>query len=39
MTNILSLFSIVGVFATAVNLICASTPSTVLQLLHMAGNM
>lgn len=39
MMNVLSIFSMVGVFATAVNLMCASTPATIIQLLRLAGNM
>ena len=39
MINILSLFSVVGIFTTAVNLMCAATPATVMSILHITGNM
>jgi hypothetical protein len=39
MINVLSFFSLIGVFATAVNLMCASSPATVVQLLQLTANM
>lgn len=37
MTNFLSLISLIGVFSAAVNVLCASTPSTVLHILDLAN--
>lgn len=39
MTNILSLFSIIGIFTTAVNIMCASNPATLMHLLQLTGNL
>ncbi len=35
MTNFLSVMSLAGAFSLAVNLLCASTPATVVQILGL----
>jgi len=39
MLNILSVSSAVGVFVSAINLMCAYTPTTVISLLNLNANM
>lgn len=39
MLNVLSIASLAGVFATAVNLMCAFTPGTLIQVLGFANVM
>jgi hypothetical protein len=36
MINIVSVLGVAGIFATAVNLLCASTPASVIQILGLA---
>lgn len=39
MLNILSIMSVAGLFAAAVNIMCAVTPATVIQVLGLATPM
>jgi len=39
MLNFLSVSSVVGIFVTAVNLMCAYTPSTIIDLLNMSDKL
>lgn len=39
MLNFLSVVSVAGVFVTAINVMCAFTPGTLIQVLALTGNM
>lgn len=39
MLNFLSVSTAVGIFVSAINLMCAYTPTTVISLLNLNGNM